>query len=143
MKLYYETERPQTDSNHLFVSNSNNESKGKCISTGYGTAVFHETLNKTIQDMQENPEMYFSYQTLEEGHVYHNLRHSFGTDIFYEECRRNGKEIDSITTESAVYIETARRLGHKVDGRFSAQVTKTYIHACGHRERLLKETIHG
>jgi integrase len=141
MKRYYDLERPHTDSNHLFVSNSNNKSKGQCISVGFGSNVFHQILNKVIQDMQGNPEMYLCHQTFEEGHVYHHLRHSFGTDVFYEECRRNGKEIDSITTESAVYIETARRLGHKVDSRFSAQTAKTYIHACGQRERLLKETI--
>lgn len=143
MRRYYNIERPQTDSNHLFVSNSNNNSKGQCISVGFGSTVFHKVLHTVIQDMQENPEIYSGYQTLEEGHVYHHLRHSFGTDVFYGECKRNGKKVDSITTESAVFIETARRLGHKVDSRFSVQTTKTYIHSCGHRERLLKETING
>jgi integrase len=143
MRRYYDKERPQTDSNHLFVSNSNNNSKGQCISTEFGSTIFHKVLKMTIQDMKENPGIYSSFQTLEEGHVYHHLRHSFGTDIFYEECRKNGKEVDSITTESAVYIETARRLGHKVDSRYAAETTKKYIHSCGHRERLLKETIDG
>ena len=98
---------------------------------------------RVLRLLQENPEMYLSYQTLEEGHVYHNLRHSFGTDIFYEECRRNGKEIDSITTESAVYIETARLMGHKVDAKYGNQTTKTYIHSCGHIDSLLKATNEG
>jgi integrase len=143
MKRYYDTERPHTDSNHLFVSNSNNNSKGQCISVEFGSNVFQKVLNIVIEEIQESSEMYIGYQSLEHGYVYHHLRHSFGTDVFYEECRRNGKEIDSITTESAAYIETARRLGHKVDSRFGGQTTKIYIHACGHRERLLQETLNG
>lgn len=140
MKRYYDIERPKSISNHLFISNANNHSKGECISTEYGSSTFHKVLRKVLYDIDDNLGMYKGYQTLEVGAVYHHLRHSFGTDVFYEECRRNGKRYDSITTESASFIETARRMGHKVDGRFSNQTTKTYIHSCGDHERLLAGT---
>lgn len=143
MKLYYDIERPQSKSNHLFLSNANNHSKGRCISTEYGSDTFRKVLRKVNYDMEENPAMYTGHQTLEKGAVYHHLRHSFGTDVFYEECKKSGKRHDSITTESAAYIETARRMGHKADSRYANQTTKTYIHSCGHRERLLVETVNG
>lgn len=144
MKLYYDTERPKGDgacNTHLFISGSTNDSRGKCISAGYGTDTFTKTARLVIHDFEENPALYSGYQSLSEGSVYHHLRHSFGTDIFYGEAKRLGKKIESITTESAVYIETARRLGHKVDGYYANQTTKTYIHSSGHRERLLEETV--
>ncbi|MEZ8225303.1 site-specific integrase [Vibrio splendidus] len=143
MKRYYETERPDSDSKHLLVSNSNNNSKGQVISKAYGTKIYSKIIGKVRVEMLNNPEAYSHCQALEDGLVYHNLRHSFGTDIFFEECQKAKKNYESITTESRVYIETARRLGHKVDGRYSNQTTKIYIHACGHRERLLKEVVNG
>ncbi|SON50217.1 hypothetical protein [Vibrio tapetis] len=143
MKRYYDTERPESDSNHLFVSNSNNGSKGNCISSRFPSDTFHAILNEMIKDMKDKPYMYRGFQTLEKGAVYHHLLHSFGTDIFYEECRKRGKIYDSITTESAVYIETARLMGHKVDAKYGNQTTKTYIHSCGHIDSLLKATNEG
>lgn len=143
MKRYYYTERAITKSNYLFVSNANNYSKGCGVSSEYGSNIFRKVLLRVINSMDENPELYSGCQTLEIGAVYHHLRHSFGTDVFYEECRRNGKNYDSITTESAAYIETARRMGHKVDGRHSNQTTKVYIHSCGYKDRLLKMVVNG
>jgi hypothetical protein len=137
MKLYYDTERPKTDSNYLFVSNSNNESKGECISVGYGTVTYRQVVNDLIIKMRENPNAYLGYQALEDESVYHHLRHSFGTDVFYEICNEMKKSFESITTDSRAYIETARRLGHKIGGRYSNTTTAEYIHSCGHRERLL------
>ncbi|OQK43059.1 hypothetical protein XM75_u0207 [Vibrio vulnificus] len=91
--------------------------------------------------MSESPEAYTGYQTLDEANVYHHLRHSFGTDIFYDLCVAAKKNYESITTESRVYIETARRLGHKVGGKHANQTTKIYIHACGERAALLRELV--
>jgi len=143
MKRYYNIERPISKSNYLFVSNANNYSKGCGLSIEYGSSTFHKVLLRVINSMDENPELYSGCQTLERGAVYHHLRHSFGTDVFYEECRKNGKNYESITTESAAYIETARRMGHKVDGRNSNQTTKVYIHSCGYKDRLLKMVVNG
>lgn len=143
MKQYYETERPITQEEHLFVSNSSNHTKGQCIHRKYASNTFKKVLRKVIVEMEDNPKAYTGYQRLEKSHVYHHLRHSFGTDIFYEECRRWGKEPESITTASPVYLETARRLGHTLCGKYANDTTKIYIHACGYREQLLKETVYG
>ncbi|MDF9389348.1 site-specific integrase [Vibrio sp. 1151_11] len=141
MERYYNTERPDSASNHLLISNSSNHTKGEVISKRYGSATFSKTLKKLLKVMNENPEAYSGYQTLDEANVYHHLRHSFGTDIFYDLCVAAKKNYESITTESRVYIETARRLGHKVDGKYANQTTKVYIHACGEREALLREAV--
>ncbi|MGR5300060.1 site-specific integrase [Vibrio alfacsensis] len=143
MKRYYEQERPKTDSIQFLVSSSPNDTFGTGIGKQYGTQLFSRVLKKVRKLIQENPEAYAGYQELDKALSYHHLRHSFGTDIFYEACQKAKKSYESITTESAVYIETARRLGHKVDSRYSNQTTKVYIHACGQREQLLKEVVHG
>lgn len=141
MERYYNTERPESASNHLLVSNSSNHTKGEVISKRYGSAIFSKTLKKLLNLSSENPEAYSAYQTLDEANVYHHLRHSFGTDIFHDLCVVAKKNHESITTESRVYIETARRLGHKVSGRNANQTTKIYIHACGQRAALLSEIV--
>lgn len=143
MKRYYDQERPKTGSNQLLVSNSTNHTFGKPVGKQYGTQIFSMVLEKVRKLMQENPEAYSGEQELDKALSYHHLRHSFGTDIFYEGCQKAKKSYESITTESAVYIETARRLGHKVGSEYSNQTTKVYIHACGQREQLLREAVHG
>ncbi|MGR5529671.1 site-specific integrase [Vibrio alfacsensis] len=141
MMRYWKTERPMSSSNNLLVSNSRNLTKGEVISERYGSTVFCKTLSKLLKVMSENPEAYTGQQSLDEANVYHHLRHSFGTDIFHDLCIAAKKKHESITTESRVYIETARRLGHKVDGKYANQTTKIYIHACGEREGLLREVV--
>ncbi|WP_235868503.1 hypothetical protein [Vibrio ezurae] len=143
MKRYYDQERPKTESNQLLVSNSTNHTLGEPIGEQYGTQLFSKVLEKVRKLMQDNPEAYSGYQELDKAQSYHHLRHSFGTDIFHEGCQKAKKSYESITTESAVYIETARRLGHKVDSKYSNQTTKVYIHASGQREQLLKEVVNG
>lgn len=142
MKKYYEEDRPNSYSNHLFVHSRNVNGDGG-ISSRYATDIYRDISDRVRRLMQENPSYYSYYQPVPIGSSYHHLRHSFGTDVFYEECRKRGRNHESITTESAVYIETARRMGHKVDGKSSPQVTKTYIHSCGHREQLLREAVNG
>jgi len=139
MYLYYKTERPQSDSNHLLISNSNNSSKGKCVSKGLASDVFLEIKNELIHESESDKALYKNLQSLEVGWSYHVLRHSFGTDIFYNMCTGQNKHFESITTTSSIYIETARRMGHKVDSRGAGDVTKRYIHTCGYRETLLQK----
>lgn len=142
MRRYYELERPKSDSDHLFVSNSN-RNRGMVISQGFGSETYKKVSGIVRKEMRDNPELYSQYQNIEEASVYHHLRHSFATDIFYEKCRARGKNYESISTESAVYIETARRLGHQVDGKYSLETAKGYIHSCGQRERLIIEVTDG
>ncbi|CAK2470136.1 Integrase [Vibrio crassostreae] len=141
MERYNNTERPESASNHLLVSSSKNYTKGEVISKRYGSATFSKALKKLIKVMSDNPQAYSGYQTLDKANVYHHLRHSFGTDIFHDLCFAANKNYESITTESRVYIETARRLGHKVGGRYANQTTKIYIHACGERSALLRAVV--
>lgn len=140
MKEYYEVERPISDSDHLLVSSSPN-SFGQCISKAYGSDTFSKVRDKLIRKIQEEPEFYADVQEITSGSKYHHLRHSFGTDIFYELCEGANKKYETITTTSSVYMETARRLGHKVDSRRAGEVTKRYIHSCGVRERLIREVV--
>lgn len=140
MERYYKEERPKSISNHLLVSNSN-KNRGECISVRYGSDTFDEIKKITQKKIKENPEVYDDIQEIHDDHSYHVLRHSFGTDLFYNMCHGQNKSFESITTTSAVYIETARRMGHKVDSNGASQVTKGYIHSCGYRESLLKESI--
>lgn len=142
MKLYYDTERPHSDSNHLLVSSSNS-SFGRCISRAFGSDTFRKTREKLIQKIHSKSPLYSRIQEISSENTYHNLRHSFGTDIFYELCLGQNKNYESITTTSAIYLETALRLGHKVDAKFANTVTKHYISSCGFRERLLKEVLRG
>lgn len=141
MKLYYNTERPHSDSNHLLLSNSNNNSFGHCISKAFGSDTFRKTREKLIMKINGNSEMYSHVQDVNSANVYHHLRHSFGTDLFYDMCNGQNKNYESITTTSDIYLETARRLGHKVDSKHANNVTISYIHSCGMREHLIKEVV--
>lgn len=139
MKKYYETERPQTNSNHLLVSSSSNSSFGNCISESFGSDTFRKAREKIISKVEQGLSSYSTLQEITISNKYHHLRHSFGTDIFYNLCEGNNKDYETITTTSSVFLETARRLGHKVDSKHAGAVTKGYIHSCGMRERLLRE----
>ena len=44
-----------------------------------------------FNEIQNNPDIYSSYQNIEFTNVYHHLRHSFGTDIFYNLCEGANK----------------------------------------------------
>lgn len=142
MRKYYHEERPASDSDHLFVSNSD-QNRGEPISKSFGTRVMAEVRSIVQKKIDEVPSLYKNTQEIQPCHTYHVLRHSFGTDLFYNMCQGENKSFESITTESAVYIETARRMGHKVDHARASDVTKRYIHACGFREALEKGIVDG
>ena len=142
MYRYYEQERPKSDSPHLLISNSN-QNRGERISKQFASDTFFNVKKNVQRKISENPECYDDIQEIHPAYSYHVLRHSFGTDVFYNFCQGQNKSFESITTTSAVYIETARRMGHKVDSRGANDVTKRYIHACGYRETLLNGIIDG
>lgn len=142
MKRYYDLERPQSNSNHLLLANSG-KTKGQCIDRSFGSNTFLLARRKVIEKINLGIDLYSGIQNITESNVYHHLRHSFGTDIFYNLCEGQNKSYESITTTSGVYIETARRLGHKVDGMHANETTKRYIHSCGYREHMLKDVTYG
>ncbi len=94
-------------------------------------------------EIGKHPERFTNYQEIQNFTVYHHLRHSFGTDLFYNLYRNENKRYESIVTSSSIYLTTAVRLGHKVEGRRANNVTKEYIHSCGLREQLLMESVNG
>ncbi|WP_284296144.1 site-specific integrase [Thalassotalea loyana] len=142
MKKYYELERPRSSSNHLLLANSGN-AKGKCISSAFGSNTFLEVRRKVLEKINAGHPRYANIQEITECNTYHHLRHSFGTDIFYNLCEGQNKHYETITTTSGVYLETARRLGHQVEGLHAGETTKRYIHSCCYRECLLKEVVNG
>lgn len=142
MLKYYEQERPASDSDHLFVSNSD-QNRGEPISKSFGTRAMTEVRKILLKKIVGTPSLYKGIQEIQPCHTYHVLRHSFGTDLFYNMAQGENKSFESITTESSIYIETARRMGHKVDYTNSNVVTKRYIHACGYREVLERGIVDG
>ncbi len=99
LKNYYETERnnfgcPETD--HLFVR-ADNGSQGKSIGKGHASRVFRNILNSYMPN-------------LEGQYSYHDLRHTFATELYHEELlNEKGNETRS---ESAALYVVAERLGH-------------------------------
>jgi len=142
MRKYYIQERPASDSDHLFISNSD-QNRGEPISKSYGSRAMAKVRVIIQKKIEAMPSLYKSTQEIQPCHTYHVLRHSFGTDLFYNMCQGENKSFESITTESSIYIETARRMGHKVDHAHSSDVTKRYIHACGYRQTLEKGIVDG
>lgn len=143
MKTYFETERPCSNSNFLLISSSKNDSLGKCISKRYGSDTFNKVRSKLIFDARKEPSLYIHQQEIKESNTYHHLRHSYGTDFFYNLCEGQNKNYESITTTSSVYLTTVGRLGHKVDSKNGNNVTASYIHSCGLREELINNTVNG
>jgi site-specific recombinase XerD len=120
MKQYYDSEREaillgmgidRIESEHLFI-NEKGKSKGKCISRRLASDRYAIYANKI--------------QGLTGGTSYHDLRHSFATQLYHDELiDQNGAETRS---ESAALLVVAERLGHKLtrEGRPSS-VTVRYI----------------
>ena len=67
---------------------------------------------------------------LEDDHTGHTLRHSFGTDKFYDVCKENRIKIDSVTPTSAVYLLVARLMGHNAKDGSAPETTRMYIRSC-------------
>ena len=116
-KMYYLVERQkETNSNSLLVST---DGKGTAIKAGVATRVFRDIRTMLLDGRSPN-------LVLNEDNSYHHLRHSFGTEKFYELCR--GIPHDSITEGHSVVTEVARLMGHKINKKEWAQeVTIRYI----------------
>lgn len=131
-KEYYDTERPQSDSNYFFLNNSKSGNT-QPIAPSCATQAFKKVRDKVIhlQDLKELPP---HDQCLELGHTHHTLRHSFATDKFYNLAMSNNMAIDDVTTTSQVYLTVAALMGHSVTGINAPMTTRRYIRACHHKE---------
>ncbi|MGB0936241.1 MAG: hypothetical protein ACPGTQ_02220 [Colwellia sp.] len=133
-KRYKDKERPKCEIDNLFVTDPTSghlkEISEKCVERAF--ADVRNTILKK-QEMGLLPEYLDSLQ-LEQS--YHILRHSFGTDTFYDAAQENGMEIDNLTHMSQPYFVTAKLLGHATSGKEPPKTTRDYIRSCDVKIRI-------
>ncbi|MFN6970346.1 MAG: hypothetical protein ACK4NN_05735 [Rheinheimera sp.] len=131
---YYEKERPYCEIDNLFVTDP---SSGylKEISPATSYAAFANS-RKIILSKQREGLLPDYLDQLDEKHSYHILRHSFGTDHFYDAAQKNGMRVDDVTPTSQPYLLVAALLGHSSSGRGAPAATKEYIRSCHLKEKL-------
>jgi len=130
MEEYWIEERPDTGSNYLFLNDSVNNKEP--ISKSRGTKVF-DNIKKLVLKAQVSGELNSQQQAIEVKHSYHLLRHSFGTNLFYDLAESQGINFEDVSTTSQVYLTVAATLGHSVTGKYAARTTKEYIRSCNIR----------
>ncbi|MCA1931699.1 site-specific integrase [Rheinheimera sp.] len=132
-KFYYDNERPESAENTLLL----NASYGGCgtpIAENAASRAFTRAKKKVLE-LQRSGALPEHVQMLEDDHTGHILRHSFGTDKFYDACRENRVKIDSVTPTSAVYLLVAKLMGHNAKDGSAPETTKTYIRSCHIKEK--------
>jgi len=134
-KHYYETERPQSTSNTLLL-NFSDSNYGTPIAENAASRAFTR-IKKKVLELQRNDALPTDGQMLENDHTGHVLRHSFGTDKFYDASKENRVKIDSVTPTSAVYLLVAKLMGHNAKDGKAPETTKTYIRSCHIKEAFL------
>lgn len=129
---YYLMERPTHDlegdkveENSFFLTSANGHF-GQPIPANFGTKIFLKVKKQLLQRHKEGLSD-LAMQLVEDEQSYHILRHSFGTDAFYDECESKSIDIDNVTTTSSVMIQVAKLLGHSLSGREGAKTTMRYI----------------
>lgn len=128
MKKYFDDERLKSNENTFFVNESTTE-VGTAISESRGSKIFKQTKN-IVLEKQNKGLLPSDGQLLEDDHTYHILRHSFGTDKFYEFAKENNIAIDDVVPTSQVYLAVAKLLGHSAADNSAPKTTKTYIRSC-------------
>ncbi len=134
-KLYFETERPDCEHKSLFATTSSNSKFGP-IREYQATRDFKAV--RTIVIGKQKLGLFPRYMDLlEKAHTYHVLRHSFGTDKFYEVAEENGLQIENVTHMDKPYLVVAELLGHETDGIAAPQTTRQYIRSV--KEKIRQE----
>ncbi len=131
-KEYCDKERPESAENALLL-NASYSDYGTPISKNAASRAFTRT-KKKVFELQRNGALPGHVQMLEDDHTGHILRHSFGTDKFYDACKENLVKIDSVTPTSAVYLLVAKLMGHNAKDGSAPETTKTYIRSCHIKE---------
>ncbi|HEC74336.1 MAG TPA: site-specific integrase [Methylophaga aminisulfidivorans] len=127
-KDYYEKERPKTEANTFFVNDSSSNSK-TAIAKSRASRVF-TAIRKIALEQQEKGLLPEEGQQLEPAHTHHILRHSFGTDKFYEYSEQNNICVDDVTPTSQPYLTVAALLGHSANDNSAPKTTSGYIRSC-------------
>jgi len=125
---YYVYERPNCSFDSFFVTNPKNNTVLP-IRAGHATRKFSE-IRETIIEKQTEGLLPEHLEILEIGNTYHNLRHSFGTDQFFEACERMQVNFEQVTDTHPAYLHVARLLGHSIGDKYAPKTTATYIHSC-------------
>ncbi|MCG7640141.1 hypothetical protein MHM99_01250 [Alteromonas sp. MmMcT2-2] len=134
-KTYYESERPESTENTLLL-NASYSDDGTPIAKNAATRAFTRAKKKVLE-LQRSGALPDEGQMLEDDHTGHILRHSFGTDKFYDACKEYRVKIDSVTSTSPVYLLVAKLMGHNAKDNKAPETTKGYIRSCHIKEAFL------
>ena len=135
LRDYWIDQRPLSGSDHLFLNRQRGDAESEVISHDRATEVF-SSIRERILNEQSMGKLNSDWQMLEKEHTYHALRHSYGTDKFYELSEEAGLLVDNVSPTSQVYLSVAALLGHTVTGKNAASATKTYIRSCNIKKYL-------
>lgn len=130
-KDYVDLERPSNvETPNLFLK-TKSEFYGEPIAKGEASAIFAKLRTEILNDIGKP-------SGLSVDNTYHHLRHSFGTDKFYDLSNSSYRNVGA---DSAVMIQVAELLGHSIDvgkgGRNSSlEITRGYIRSCREKEEL-------
>lgn len=131
-KEYCDKERPESAEKTLLL-NASYSDYGTPISKNAASRAFTRTKKKVLE-LQRSGALPEEGQMLEDDHTGHTLRHSFGTDKFYDACKENRVKIDSVTPTSPIYLLVAKLMGHNAKDGSAPETTKTYIRSCHIKE---------
>lgn len=131
-KEYCDKERPESAEKTLLL-NASYSDYGTPISKNAASRAFTRAKKKVLE-LQRSGALPEHAQMLGDDHTGHVLRHSFGTDKFYDACKKNQVKIDSVTPTSAVYLFVAKLMGHNAKDGSAPETTKTYIRSCHIKE---------
>lgn len=134
-KAYYDSERPESNENTLLLNASYND-VGTPIAKNAATRAFTRAKKKVLE-LQRSGGLPAEGQLLEDDHTGHILRHSFGTDKFYDACKEYRVKIDSVTPTSPIYLLVAKLMGHNAKGNEAPETTKGYIRSCHIKDAFL------
>jgi integrase len=136
MQAYYQQERPNSTHNTFFLK-VDKRGYGEPISERQASTTFADAKNKLLQVQEQEGSLTYK---IHNDHVFHVMRHSFGTDKFYEFTKDVGCQIDAITANSAVMIQIAELMGHSLEGKDKGlKVTRSYIRST--REKMTMEEL--
>lgn len=134
-KTYYDNERPESTENNLLLNASYSDG-GTPIAENAASRAFTRAKKKVLE-LQRSGALPEEGQMLEDDHTGHILRHSFGTDKFYDACREYRLKIDSVTPTSPIYLLVAKLMGHNAKDNKAPETTKGYIRSCHIKEAFL------
>ncbi|TPV52904.1 site-specific integrase [Aestuariibacter sp. GS-14] len=136
MNEYIKKERPSDASDNALFIQIEPLVYGLPIPENKGTTVFREVRKKLLGKFGRSC-------GLDVNNRYHHLRHTFGTEKFYE---LSGGDYRGLSPESAVMLEVARLMGHSTNSAGGSGnrnfknpllvVTRGYIRSCMELEQL-------